>query len=658
MKFEKYSGILYAALIVLIVWGCSKDNLPRANFEMYKTGLVSAIPGDGEVLLTWDGSEEKQATEYAVSWTPNDSTVYVKEETVRITELQNGVEYMFSVQSVYGDQGRSAPNTVKAKPVSSRLEVTDYDVLAGDTKVLVKWTKPVSNELQGYLLKATPGNIEIAIENKDTESYVVEGLVNDVEYTFTLFTKYSKGNSEGLSKQATPGVIEPISVTSDFIFKGNALVFNYNPMYFLGTISSVSWDFGDGGTSSQASPSHTFNALGKFNVELTVTYTNSIVQKAVKEIKVSGLQWETLVNKDGTAGEIKASSPAIAVDGTIYISLSTNGDVYAFNPNGTVKWRFDAPTKGSYGGGPMIGSDGTVYAASQDGNLYAINPVTGTEKWRFNTGNDIRCFPALASDGTIYIATRNAPRKIYAVSSAGIEKWNYDIDDIAGAIAVGNNGNVYVGSGKTLYSLNSAGQKLWSAPVGVTEMGGIAIKGTTLYVGAKGGEGLYAFSTSGSLLWNFSISTDAYSPAVASDGTIYISCKKINSEGGGVVYAINPNGTQKWKFAAEGGGFNFGSPTLDENGVIYVASERGGASFSAVYAINPDGTQKWKLDKGSSGQMFSTPAIGDNGVLYLGDIGDATNQGRFFAVPVYAKPSDPNTTWGTRGGDNFRTARQ
>lgn len=658
MKLNKYSGILYASLIMFAILGCNKDNLPRANFEMYKTGPVSGVSGDGEVLLTWNGSEEKQATEYAVSWVPNGSTVYVKEESLKITGLQNGVEYTFSVQSIYGEQGKSAANTIKVKPVSSRFEVANYDVLAGDTKALVKWTKPVSDNLQGYLLKVKPGNIEIAIDNKDIENYVVEGLANDIEYTFSLLTKYPKGYSEGLSKQATPGIIEPISIASDFIFKGNTLIFNYNPMYFLGTINSVSWNFGDGGSSAETSPSHIFNTLGKFNVELTVTYANNTVQKATKEIKVSGLQWETLVNKDGAAGEIKASAPAIAADGTIYISLSTNGDVYAFNPGGTVKWRFDVPTSGSYGGGPMIGTDGTVYAASQDGKLYAINPVTGTEKWRFSTGNDIRCFPALASDGTIYIATRNAPRKIYAISSSGTEKWNYDLDDIAGAIAVGSNGNVYVGSGKTLYGLSSTGQKLWSVPAGVTEMGGIAIKGSTLYVGAKAGEGLYAFSTSGSLLWNFPITTDAYSPAIASDGTVYISCKKINSEGGGVLYAVNPNGAQKWKFAAVGGGFNFGSPTLDENGVIYVASERGGASFSAIYAINTDGTQKWKLDKGSSGQMFSTPAIGDNGVLYLGDIGDAANPGRFFAIPVYAKPSNPNTTWGTRGGNNFRVGRQ
>ncbi len=38
-----------------------------------------------------------------------------------------------------------------------------------------------------------------------------------------------------------------------------------------GTIASRSWDFGDGGTSSQANPSHTYAAAGSYTVTLTVT---------------------------------------------------------------------------------------------------------------------------------------------------------------------------------------------------------------------------------------------------------------------------------------------------------------------------------------------------------------------------------------------------
>jgi outer membrane protein assembly factor BamB len=44
------------------------------------------------------------------------------------------------------------------------------------------------------------------------------------------------------------------------------------------------------------------------------------------------------------------------------------------------------------------------------------------------------------------------------------------------------------------------------------------------------------------------------------------------------VYAINPNGSQKWKFAT--GGAVFSSPTIGSDGTIYVGSNDGN-----VYAI-------------------------------------------------------------------------
>jgi len=102
------------------------------------------------------------------------------------------------------------------------------------------------------------------------------------------------------------------------------------------------------------------------------------------------------------------SSPAIASDGTIYFGTSghfvyyngywTHGQkppaaaygLYAYNPNGTLRWKYsdgtDAPVRGS----PVIDSSGTIYivierlTASEAGTtqeLHAVNP-DGTQKWK------------------------------------------------------------------------------------------------------------------------------------------------------------------------------------------------------------------------------------------------------------------------------------
>ncbi|RYF87186.1 MAG: PKD domain-containing protein [Chitinophagaceae bacterium] len=49
---------------------------------------------------------------------------------------------------------------------------------------------------------------------------------------------------------------------------------------------SYSWDFGDGTTSTQLSPSHTFTALGTYNVTLVVTGSNGCSATITKQIKV------------------------------------------------------------------------------------------------------------------------------------------------------------------------------------------------------------------------------------------------------------------------------------------------------------------------------------------------------------------------------------
>src|ERR1700722_5493012 len=77
--------------------------------------------------------------------------------------------------------------------------------------------------------------------------------------------------------------------------------------------------------------------------------------------------------------------------------------------------------------------------------------------------------------------------------------------------------------------------------------------------------GLSQFDTSanpGLLSWTFTTGGALlYSPAIAADGPIYP-----NSYDGNL-YAINPNGTQKWVFAARG----VGTPTIGADGTLYVS---------------------------------------------------------------------------------------
>ena len=142
---------------------------------------------------------------------------------------------------------------------------------------------------------------------------------------------------------------------------------------------------------------------------------------------------------------------ALADDGTIYVS--GGGEVFAVDPSGSVKWRFD----GGWLGSPIIDSDGVIYFT--DGTaVYALNP-DGALKWRF-APPDIRFFtsPALAADGTLYLGGEFA---LLAVRSDGTLKWNLRIYTPTSAPSIGRDGTIYFACGYSVVcAVEDAGSPL------------------------------------------------------------------------------------------------------------------------------------------------------------------------------------------------------
>ncbi len=109
------------------------------------------------------------------------------------------------------------------------------------------------------------------------------------------------------------------------------------------------------------------------------------------------------------------SSPAVGADGTIYVG---SDKLYAFNSDGTLKWKFAiGASPGASPGNlvessPAVGADGTIYVGGGDNNLHALNP-NGTLKWKFATGGPVESSPAVGADGTLYFGSDD--NNVYAV---------------------------------------------------------------------------------------------------------------------------------------------------------------------------------------------------------------------------------------------------
>jgi hypothetical protein len=128
-----------------------------------------------------------------------------------------------------------------------------------------------------------------------------------------------------------------------------------------------------------------------------------------------------------------------------------------------------------------------------------------------------------------------------------------------------------------------------------------------IYIGSEDGH-LYAVYPNGTQKWNFTTNGSIIaSPAIGSDGSIYF------VSGNNFLYAITSTGNLKWKYPITKGTDPtlLSSPAIGSNGVIYVGSDNG-----CIFAVDPDGTLKWKYQTGQ--KIYSSPCIGSDGVIYVG----------------------------------------
>jgi len=286
--------------------------------------------------------------------------------------------------------------------------------------------------------------------------------------------------------------------------------------------------------------------------------------------------------------------PSIAEDGTIYVP-SYDKYLYALNSDGSLKWKFHALEEHEWecalGTPPAIAGDGTVYLTDASfGMIFAVNS-DGTEKWKRDmTDGRMAAPPSIGPDGNIIIVT--TMRDVFSLNpDDGSTVWHTTFsggEDETGAI-IDAEGTVFVRGGN-LKSISSSGSINWEFENG-SSVYSSAVFGTdgTIYIGG-GDNKLYAVNADGTEKWNFATGDDINgSPVIGADGTIYVFSMD------GYIYALNQDGTQKWKFSEQFQAM-FGdykaSPVVGADGLIYFAGVL--SDFSTkLFAINPDGSENW-----------------------------------------------------------------
>ena len=302
------------------------------------------------------------------------------------------------------------------------------------------------------------------------------------------------------------------------------------------------------------------------------------------------------------------------------------------------KWEFSAA--GIITGGLALADDGTLYATSDDGFVYALDP-SGKLRWKFEAGPLVGG-PVLGADGTIYVS--NAKQEIYAIDRSGTKQWmngggpfaNLSTGNTAGAID-SNYLYTFWRGGLRAVRLDS-GRFEWPAGMGFKNFGSVSIlpNGLVVYPGvgrvdAVGAEGKTAWQypvPNPPITVDLLLSNGGHPPsgnfwlesgiAVATDGTMYAGAAPSR------LVALSAEGSFRWEFKTKPGSINRATPVIGADGTIYFAS---GDEY--LYALNGDGMQKWSLKLGAA--TVATPVLAADGTIYV------ANNGWLIAAPPEGK---------------------
>lgn len=164
----------------------------------------------------------------------------------------------------------------------------------------------------------------------------------------------------------------------------------------------------------------------------------------------------------GDTGPVRAA-PRVAPDGTLYL-VTEKGHLFALTPTGALRWRFVAPQGQPFKLTPTLTGSGTIYLLGEEKRILAVG-ADGTLRYQVSTQDKLRTQPALAADGSLYVADVT---RVYGLNADGSLRFIFTppTGQFLSSPALSPDGSqVYVAlKEKRLYALDSqTGAERWQA---------------------------------------------------------------------------------------------------------------------------------------------------------------------------------------------------
>ena len=357
---------------------------PNANFifspdnpsthDLIQFSDISFDPDGTIVSWHWDFGDGDDTTEQNPSCQYIDNGTYtVKLEVADDDGATNFTEHNIII-------GNEAPNAVNDSASTAKNTPVVIDVLANDHD-----TDGTINHTTVAIIGG-PSNGGVSVDS-------VTGNVTytpDLEYYGSDSFTYTVDDDEGATSN-----VATVDITINDVNDPPVAKFSYSPgnptavdtIRFTdkssdsdGAIVSWHWDFGDGsGTSTDQNPTYSYNDNGTYDVTLSVTDNDGLIDTDTKKITIGG-EGSTPVTVEITfptqngivEGIVTVIGTAIADDTVQKVEVKIDSGSWIL-ANGTESWSYKWDTTSVSNG------DHTIHARSYDGNDYSnIDSVDST----------------------------------------------------------------------------------------------------------------------------------------------------------------------------------------------------------------------------------------------------------------------------------------
>lgn len=309
--------------------------------------------------------------------------------------------------------------------------------------------------------------------------------------------------------------------------------------------------------------------------------------------------WSVLLDDANTGNFTHVRGVAVdRVRGRVYTTFAgaNGGRLDAYDLGGVLQWSFSGIGGAGILSSPVIGWDGTIYAGASGNNnsVYAFFP-DGTLKWTYalpsgssvDTGGIV-----ILSSGDLVVGTRGANAEVYCLNAAGQLKWVYALNaPYVFNLAIDSQDNIYVSQDRAstssnLIKLDRDGNLAWTFAAGAGLMGVAIDVDGTIYAGSRD-HFLYAVNPNGSTKWTYDSGLALGMPSVGEAGSIYVA--SIEGSGANSLLVISSTGQLLDQAALGNGrcGWDTYSPMLTETGKLYIGMC--GANQFAAFTVADQG---------------------------------------------------------------------